>query len=748
MFKKNFFNNTKRKIVFFVVFVLAAGTALDAVKRKSRFTINIKSAHRQELTGKRLIAEGNVEISWEGYKIYADRLEFNRKTKELLAAGRVTMTSKETVITGEKFRFNLKKRTGEMYDTYGQLSPTVRYTTGKLNQVDKDTLTFKKLDFTTCSQCVPRWKITCANGKIKKEKYIEMKNILFKIKKIPVFYLPYLRYPIDKDGRSTGFLLPMTGNSSKKGFFIQNAFYWAIKPNVDLTLNFDYYSRAGIGAAQEFRYLYKKMDGNIKFYYFKYDKDFQVERDGSPGKSDYFLKMKHKQKIDLFKTNITVDIDRQSDPNFLRLLGTDFDNIQNRTSRSSVSITSSLSRLRLSISASQNDTYNTSTDVLSSIRHLPSIEANLNQQKIWKLPGYFSLSTSYSVRNQVNTDYAEETEDDPPDTADNTDIQSTGFVVTPSYTLSLIKSPWISANLVLKSSHNFYPRTRDAKAEDLVIKDESLYLHYQTAGLTLKGPVFSRIFESKTGKIKHLIEPKITFRYATGVDQAERNRLIFPRTFDYSAYSYVEFSLSTRLLYKGKKKQGSAREILSYTLKQEYYIDPVLANNNNTINNIYPEFSQLGNTLRVRPFKNFSIDGTLNYNHYLKDFTRILVTLSYNDKQSPLQGNFKYTKYLNQYKYNPGGTDADNAYYMSETIGGSLNFHMKGFPLAFKTRMDYDIENGRFQYRSFGLSYDYQCITFRGELKLFRVAGVLESQFNVGFSFGGLGMVKDLLGTK
>jgi len=83
-----------------------------------------------------------------------------------------------------------------------------------------------------------------------------MSNVLFKIKKIPVFYVPYLRYPLTDTGRATGFLFPGIGRSNLRGFFLFNSFYWNIKPNVDLTLGLDYYGKAGIGINEEFRYLF------------------------------------------------------------------------------------------------------------------------------------------------------------------------------------------------------------------------------------------------------------------------------------------------------------------------------------------------------------------------------------------------------------------------------------------------------------------------------------------------------------
>lgn len=734
------------------LFIFSYSFVVDAAHKqgKSRLAVSIKTADRQEISGDTYIARGNVEITWGGYRIYADYLEFNRKTRKIAAKGRVTMTSRETVITGEKLMFDLKNKTGEIYDTYGQLDPAVRYTTGRLSRIDNDTLIFKKMDFTPCSQCVPRWKITCSRGKIKKEKYIEVKHALFKIKNIPVMYFPYLRYPLNKNGRSSGFLFPVIGSSSKKGFYVLNAFYWAIKPNIDLTLGFDYYANGGLGLEDEFRYLSKHMDGNIKFYYFKYKKE-DTGNTPEPGQTpdfDYLLKVNHNQTVNFLdtKTRITLHTDTASDPNFMRWLSSNFNNLQKKIFRSSVSMETSVRNLKFSISASQNDTFNVSKNLSSIERDLPMVTMNLNQQRIWKMPGYFSLYAAYSSKNWAEKRFGDE--------ADASDgeaegagepkpgITSTRLSLKPSYSVNLLKFPWISASLKLNSSHDYYLETRDPEAEELVVLDTPLYLQHQAAALALKGPVFSRVFQSKTGKMKHLIEPTINFRYTTGVNDEDRERLVKPKNYDFSDYSYIGFSLKTRLLLKSGKSRGSAREILSYTISQDYFFDPGLANKDRKIKalDLIPEFSQLSNTLRVRPLKDFSLDATLKYNHYLKRFTLVLFTLGYKNQKSVLRGNFKYAKSINQYNYNEPDIE-----YMTETIGGSLNFAKPGFPLKFKTRVDYDIEHGRFSYRSFVFSYDYQCIVFTSGLEVFTYKDRSETRFILGVSFGNLGMVKNLL---
>jgi lipopolysaccharide assembly outer membrane protein LptD (OstA) len=720
--------NMKKTVFILILATYAFFLSASPQKQDKKEEIKILTTGKTEYLEDKIIYNG-VEFIFDEYRIYADYVEYDVKSKDIIAQGRVTMSSGDTVITGERLTFNLNEKSGIMYDTYGQMPPTIRYTTDELKQVDNETLTFKKLNFTSCTQCVPRWVITCTKGKIKKEKYIEMKNFLFKIKKIPVFYFPYLRYPVTESGRATGILFPKPGFSDLRGFYILNSFYWAMKRNLDLTISFDYYANAGVGLAEEFRYLFRKMEGNLKFYYFKYKKDNILE---SQSESDYLLKMAHKQKINFLNTKISVAIDRQSDANFLRLFSNDFYSVLRRISRSSVSIDSSFYNLKLNISGMQNDTYYTFNNKSMTLRYLPTVKLNLNQQKIWKIPGYFSFLTSFSNVSRIGKSYSEE------ETIYTTDVTSKRINLNPFYSLKMLNLTWLNATLQLSSKHSFYPKSL-AVGDRKTIVDEPLHLGYNSAKLVVKGPVLSKIYEFKNSKIKHLIEPKITFNYVTKLEQKELARLIPVDYFDYPSYSYIGLSLDTRLLYKNKTGKASAREILSYTLKQEYFFDPLLANRGRKVTGIYPEFSEFSNTLRLRPFKDFSVDSSVKYNFYLKKLTRLRFTLAYQNKNSFLHGNFTYSTYVNQYA-------KPDYVFNRDLIGGELFFDIPTFPIKFRSIVNYDITQGEFRHGSFLVSFDYQCIRFNTELRLFKFTGRVETQFNFGVTFGNLGMVKDFLG--
>lgn len=682
---------------------------------------------------------GNVEFIWDEYRIYADYIEYDPKKKTVIARGRVTMTSKETVVSGEKLDIDLKAKTGELYDVYGQMQPTVRYTADRWKQTEEDTYKFKRLQFTSCAQCVPRWKIICANGTIKKEKYIKMKNVVVKIKKIPVLYIPYLSYPISD--KSTGFLFPQPGNHYKGGYTLKNAFYWDIKSNMDMTLYLDYYSKAGWGAAEEFRYLFKNMEGNLKFYLLKYHMT-EDENDGifknvflKDSKADYYMNFKHIHNINFLNTKIAMDVDNQSDPAFLRLFDNNFDRSLSNRYYSSIYIKSSLNNINLSLSAMKNVTYYTfqQQEALNELLYLPSVSLNVNQQKIWKIPGYFSLDSKFENVTRSGVSYEEGEE------LYESDFTSQRLNLTPSYTLNLLSLPWLSSTISLQSKHGYYYKSKDPETKKII--DEPIHINYDMVNANLKGPIFYKIYETKKSKIKHLIEPEVSFRYSTQLDDEMLKRMVRVDFSDRPPYSYIGFGLKTSLLKKSKEGETFPREILSYTISQSYYFDPREANFYRKIEGEYPEFSELGNNLRLRFIEDFSLDLNLAYNYYIKELTRANIILSFNKENSILKGSVAYSIYKNPYKEN---------FFKNKTyLRGDLALDIPEFPLKLRGGIDYDITDNIFRYASVMASYDYQCIFFNAEFRLYTLYdGSLNYQYNFGISFGNVGIVKDFLGSQ
>jgi LPS-assembly protein len=682
-----------------------------------------------------LRAYGHVEIIWQDYIIYADVVEYNQKSNELFAEGRVTISSKDSVLSGEKLKFNLKTNTGELTDTYGMMSPFVRYESEKLTQVDQQTFTFKRLDLSSCSQIVPRWKVTGRAGKIKKEKYVELKDVVFRIKNIPVFYLPYLRYPLKKDGRSTGFLIPALGRSSLRGFFVQNSFFWAVKPNIDLTLNLDYYQYLGLGVSEELGYLFRHGQGNIRFFHLlpglgvKADVQNPITAEDidllkANGKN-FVLDINHQQEIPFLNSQLSIASRLPGAPEALRYLDTGFERYNLMNFSSDLSLTSHLSIFTLNLEASRSQTYNINTKESEKNDVLPSLSLSMPPQKLGPIPGQFYFSLYYD--RQLRTGTAQTVQ---PDFVYGEPSQSLRF--DPAYSLDLINASWLKSSLAVSAKNSFYARSLDPQTGAII--DEPVTLQYQTAQINFQGPSFSRIFSGSGRSFLHVLEPNITFFYASKAKNSDRVMRVSNQDFNLS--STATFSLVSRLLMKKQGGKTAPQELLLLRIEQSYYLDPETANRGMKINDKYPAFSDLSGSLDFNPGKYFSLGAQLSYNHYQTDFNRRLYRVNfhvdYSRPEAPLNGGLYYSKYCSPY----GPADHPSVQSM---LGGELHLKIADFPLSMSVQAEYDSIRKQFTGCFLKATLDYQCITINANVSFYLLNGALASDYRLYPTLGNFG---------
>jgi LPS-assembly protein len=62
-------------------------------------------------------------------------------------------------------------------------------------------------------QPTPRWEVVSRSVVLNLDDYAFARNMVLRVKGVPVLYLPVIYYPIKDDERATGFLLPTYGTS-------------------------------------------------------------------------------------------------------------------------------------------------------------------------------------------------------------------------------------------------------------------------------------------------------------------------------------------------------------------------------------------------------------------------------------------------------------------------------------------------------------------------------------------------------
>jgi LPS-assembly protein len=93
---------------------------------------------------------------------------------------------------------------GFLTNAVGYIEPGVFVEGRRVERVDDKTYKVEGGRFTSCSQPNPRWGFQTSTAEIQVDDKVKATNAVFKLKGIPIFYTPYLVYPISHDGRSSG----------------------------------------------------------------------------------------------------------------------------------------------------------------------------------------------------------------------------------------------------------------------------------------------------------------------------------------------------------------------------------------------------------------------------------------------------------------------------------------------------------------------------------------------------------------
>ncbi len=178
---------------------------------------------------------GDVEIDKDDTKIFADEVEIFTDRDLLLARGNVTVTTPTQRISADSLEFNTKTKLGTFHHAsgsallhpeqeppaekrvFGTQEPEVLFYGETLEKIGEKRYRITDGGFTTCVQPKPRWEITSGTVILNIDHYAMLQNSLMRVKGLPVLYLPIMYYPINKEDRATGFLLPMYTDVDAQG---------------------------------------------------------------------------------------------------------------------------------------------------------------------------------------------------------------------------------------------------------------------------------------------------------------------------------------------------------------------------------------------------------------------------------------------------------------------------------------------------------------------------------------------------
>jgi LPS-assembly protein len=243
-------------------------------KKKVRVPISeenpvIIDARECEQAGKVYTLRGDVQIQFADYIFHGDLVTYDSATGDVTAKGHVSLDGgrRDIHISGSEGTYNLHSQTGKFYDVRGSTGArfkgrSVTLTSssplsfsGKLvEQIGPEEYVLHHGSVTSCELPRPKWTFTAARIILKVGSSAHVYNAAFRLKGVPVFYLPYASPPVERLGRESGFLIPNFGTSNTKGTVVGDSFYWAINRSMDATVGGEYLSKRGWALQESYRY--------------------------------------------------------------------------------------------------------------------------------------------------------------------------------------------------------------------------------------------------------------------------------------------------------------------------------------------------------------------------------------------------------------------------------------------------------------------------------------------------------------
>lgn len=229
-----------------------------------------------------VIAEGNVEATYDGRIMRADRLVYNRTSQKVRASGNVVIIDPDG---NQRFADEIETDS-TLSDGYA-IGFSARLANGGLAVAESAVRTkdgynaLERILYSSCEMCegetTPTWSLRARRAVLDEQaQMMSYRDAVLEIAGIPVLYLPWFAHPDPRSERRSGFLAPDFGTSSKLGLFYQQPYYWAISPYQDLTVS--PLVTANVNPLMEVGYRKRFWSGNLKAdFSFTREKDFDSD---------------------------------------------------------------------------------------------------------------------------------------------------------------------------------------------------------------------------------------------------------------------------------------------------------------------------------------------------------------------------------------------------------------------------------------------------------------------------------------
>ena len=489
-------------------------------------------ARQQEKQGDVYQLDGDVEMWFQSYIMRAEHVTYHDDTGAMEASGRVVFDGgpHDAHLVAGHATYNVKDETGTFYDVTGTFGAVVRGSTVVLttsnpfmivgrvvHKVGRNRYIVDDGSITSCTEQVPTWTFNAEKIDLVAGEDAKLYHSTFHLLKLPIFYFPYTKAPASEMARTSGFLLPVVGESTTKGVILGDSFYWAINRSSDLTVGAEYLSKRGFSQTMQYR-ARPSENSTFELHYFGViDRGIDVPETVN-GQSITEHQKQGGEEARMLGANVhgnwreSGSVDYLSSFLFRLAFSPTYTQAVNSEVRSVANISHNSDGYSLNLSAQryQNFYQNPSNSGYweqIKILHLPMVEFNGLERPVEHSPLLWAVDVSASGLQRSEP----------------------GFV-----TANLVGRLDIHPRIALPLHFKGWDLRPEVGVQDTVYTQEltpsalssvgaatghELNRRYLETEVELRPPVLEKVFENSLfgRKLKHVIQPVFTYRYTTGI---------------------------------------------------------------------------------------------------------------------------------------------------------------------------------------------------------------------------------------
>jgi LPS-assembly protein len=245
----------------------------DAEMNPDEAALNASAASSEMQQDSTAQLKGEVRLT-QGYRVLeADSAILNQAESIANLDGNIRLREPGLLLTGSSAEIHTDTGNATITDaTYLLHESGIRGEAKVLRHNSDKTLVMQDASYTQCEPGNNLWNFRSSTLTIDPNAQQGYgKHVRLNIKGVPVFYTPYIQFPLG-DERQSGFLFPSISSSGSGGFDIATPYYFNLAPNYDMTLTPRFISEHGEMLELEARHMSKNTKNDISFGYLADDK--------------------------------------------------------------------------------------------------------------------------------------------------------------------------------------------------------------------------------------------------------------------------------------------------------------------------------------------------------------------------------------------------------------------------------------------------------------------------------------------